>query len=115
MNVLPNQPETAFWHVGNVFVKQIVLEEKGHATVGHSHKWDHLTLCAKGRVLFCVQGGERVEVNEGQSLNIVAGKHHLIQALVDNCVLYCIHDTRGMDLDELEKTATPYDYALDIT
>lgn len=106
-HAISEQPENVFWHVGNIFVKKIYLAKKGFCTIGHSHTYDHMTLVVKGAVSIQVDGKAR-EFHENESIEIASRRHHAITALEDDTMLLCIHDTRGMELEEL---AVPFDYS----
>jgi quercetin dioxygenase-like cupin family protein len=68
--------------------------------IGHAHKYDHVTLLAHGSV--SVEADGKTDVYFAPAfIDIKAGIHHKITALEDLTVAYCIHDTRGLDVEDL--------------
>ena len=57
----------------------------------HKHKYAHLSILAKGRVLVKVDDDVK-EYKAPSCINIQANKHHSVKALED-CVWYCVHST----------------------
>lgn len=95
------QPEIEFpkfYIVGGVYAKELQLRLRGDKVVSHSHNFDHLSLLAKGRVAVTVNGISTV-YNAPTAVNVRAFMEHEIEALVDDCLWYCIHavpdDLRG--------------------
>ena len=69
----------------------------GFKLTQHKHKFDHLSLLARGRAL--VNG----DAYYGPvALVIAAGVEHEVVALTD-CVWYCIHATAETDPSEVDK------------
>lgn len=91
-----------FFQTGNVFIKRMYFDfSKGHVrAIGHSHKHDHVTLLAFGALTIRVDDKE-VTYHAPATINIESGKHHEMTALIDKTVAYCIHDTRGLEVEEL--------------
>lgn len=96
---LAEQPEDFYRHVGNVFVKRILLQ-KGHACVGHAHAHDHVTVLCHGSVVV------KTDVAIGQFnapafIDMAAGVHHQFIATKDDTVLLCVHDTHGLEVEDM--------------
>lgn len=74
-------------------------------TIGsHAHKFDHLSLLARGTVI--VHTDETTErFTAPACLTIKAGVHHEITALTDT-VWYCIHATEVTDPDLVDASLT---------
>ena len=91
-----------FYQTGNVFIKRMYFDfSQGYVrAIGHSHKHDHVTLLAFG-VLTVKVGEKETTYHAPATINIEAGKHHEMTALMDKTVAYCIHDTRGLEVEEL--------------
>jgi len=91
-----------FKHVGNVFLKLMYFDfSEGHVScVGHAHEYDHVTCLAYGKLMVEVDGISRV-YHAPAFIDIKAGVHHKMTALIDKTVAYCVHDTRGMDIEDL--------------
>jgi hypothetical protein len=94
------QPQDFYRHIGNVFVKRMYLAERGQSCIGHAHKHAHLTLLAHGSVLIKSSGID-LTFYAPAFIDIGAGEHHQFVALTDETLLYCIHDTKGLDPDDL--------------
>lgn len=90
------QPDDFFRMTGNVFIKRMYLEFRGHHCVGHSHKHEHISCLAHGSVR--VNGKD---YTAPAFIDIPAGEHHQFIALEDETVLYCVHDTHGLMPDDL--------------
>lgn len=84
--------------VGEVYAKELIMEKAGDTVIGHAHGFDHLSLLAKGTVEV-VADGVAVQYTGPTAVTILAGVHHKIIALTDDCLWYCIHsvpaDLRG--------------------
>lgn len=75
---------------GGVYAKQVDLKKAGTTLLGHRHKYDHLSILARGSVLLIVDG-ESAEHRAPACLTIAAGKHHEIVSLEPDTVWYCVH------------------------
>lgn len=89
----PASPEEKVSLVANTWIKQMHFKRAGDRNCGHQHAFDHQTLLAKGR--FRVRVEDRVaEFAAPTIVFVAAGKEHLIEALEDDSVAYCIHAVR---------------------
>jgi quercetin dioxygenase-like cupin family protein len=84
----------------NLYSKQINLGA-GDLVVQHKHKFDHLSILAKGRVLVLFEE-EAVEYVAPACINIVKGLDHAIKALEDS-VWFCIHVTDETDATKVDE------------
>lgn len=82
--------------VSNLFSRQMHFETKGDIEFGHTHNHDHLTLLASGRLKVTVEGQD-TEFTAPHMIFIKADKKHILEALEDNTVAYCIHALREKD------------------
>jgi len=103
---LIKQSDDFFRHVGNIFIKRMYFdfeENPDHReAIGHSHDYEHTTLLAYGSLrVEC--DGETKEYEAPAFIDIKANCHHRLIALVDKTMAYCIHDTRGMDIDDISR------------
>ena len=90
----PASPEEKVSLVANTWIKQMHFKKAGDRNCGHKHAFDHQTLLAKGR--FRVRVEDRVaEFAAPTIVFVAAGKEHLIEALEDDSVAYCIHAVRN--------------------
>jgi mannose-6-phosphate isomerase-like protein (cupin superfamily) len=72
----------------------------GQILVQHKHKFDHLSILAKGSVELMVDG-KRTIVHAPACLTIEANKHHGVKSLTE-VVWYCIHATDCTDTDAID-------------
>jgi quercetin dioxygenase-like cupin family protein len=84
----------------NLYSKQINLGA-GDLVVQHKHKFDHLSILAKGRVLVLFEE-EAVEYVAPACINIVKDLDHAIKALEDS-VWFCIHVTDETDATKVDQ------------
>lgn len=91
-----------FIETGNIFIKMMYFDfSQGRVEcIGHAHKYDHVTLLAHGS-LVVEADGEKQTYQAPANIHIKAGVHHKLTALEDKTVAYCVHDTRGLDADDL--------------
>lgn len=90
------RPKIFIGCVSNLFSRQMHFESKGDTEFGHTHNHDHLTLLASGRLKVTVEGQD-TEFTAPHMIFIKADKHHILEALEDNTVAYCIHALREKD------------------
>lgn len=73
----------------------------GEHLLQHVHKFSHLSVLAKGKVV--VSTDEGTQIVEGPAcLEIKAGMHHGVKALTDT-VWYCIHATDEKDVSKIDE------------
>lgn len=80
----------------------------GDTHAGHAHTFDHITLLAQGQVLMKHDNGEQM-FTAPHLIVTPKGIHHQFEALVDGCVLCCIHAIRDGDTvdDVADQTISP--------
>jgi quercetin dioxygenase-like cupin family protein len=93
-------PNISVGLVANIFSKQLNFLKTGDIEQGHTHTYDHLTLLAKGRLKVTVDGKETVFVAP-HMIYIAKNKTHILEALEDNTVAYCIHALMNKDTGDL--------------
>ena len=73
----------------------------GEHLLQHVHKFSHLSVLAKGKVV--VSTDEGTQIVEGPAcLEIKAGMHHGVKSLTDT-VWYCIHATDEKDVSKIDE------------
>jgi quercetin dioxygenase-like cupin family protein len=88
--------------VNDAFIKQMVFRKAGDRVMTHAHVYDHQSLLATGRLKLTIDGEESYW-QAPSILVIQAGKYHLMEALDDQTVAYCIHAIKGADhIDDAE-------------
>lgn len=76
-----------------IFVKQMLIPKKGEAVPQHSHKYGHHTFVARGSVAVFLHNREHIgNYKEMQAVYIRPDAQHLIMALEDDTLCYCIHN-----------------------
>lgn len=95
------QPSSKVSLVANTWVKMMHFKKVGDANCGHAHSFDHQTLLAKGK--FRVHVEDRVAELEAPTIVFIkAGREHMIEAMEDDSVAYCIHAVRkGVNVDDI--------------
>ena len=91
-----NRPEIQIGCVANIWSRQMTFVKKGDTEQGHTHTYDHLTLLAHGSLKVTVEG-DVTEFTAPHMIYIAKDKRHLLEALEDNTVAYCIHALRDPD------------------
>lgn len=84
-------------YFGNIWVRQNLLENKGDATKGHYHKFDHISLLATGKVRVHIEGFEPKEFTAPTFIVIKKEYQHNFEALEDNTIWYCVFALRDQD------------------
>lgn len=94
-------PEEKVSLVANTWIKMMHFKKEGDRNCGHAHQFDHQTLLSKGH--FRVYVEDRVADFVAPTIVFVeAGKEHMIEALEDDCVAFCIHAVRnGVNVEDI--------------
>ncbi len=92
-------PEIRHHFAGGLYAKETIIPAN-KCLVQHTHKFDHLSVLAKGSVELIVDG-EKLIIHAPACLTIEAGKHHGVRSLTD-VVWYCIHSTDCTNQDEID-------------
>ena len=88
-----NEPSVNLSLVSNVWIKELNFPTAGTVMAGHMHTFDHQTLLAKGSLRVFVDGVAR-DFTAPQIIVIEKGEVHILEALEDHTVAYCIHALR---------------------
>ena len=83
-----------------LYAKEMVLL-KGYIAYSHSHKYSHLSILAKGRVIVKTDEYNQ-EYTAPACINIEANTYHQIEALED-VVWFCVHATEETDINKIDK------------
>lgn len=83
--------------VGNIWVRQHMLEKAGDTHGGHKHKFDHVTLLCQGQVEVEVEGYEPKQFKAPTFIVIRKEHNHKIKALEDKTLYYCVFALRDVD------------------
>lgn len=103
--------EVDFTTADGVFIKQVVVRNAGTWLPQHAHKYDHTTMLAKGKIFAWKDGQLDKQYAAPAALFIAAGVKHLFQTLVDDTILYCIHNAKHEKVAEVlaEHEMSEYD------
>lgn len=112
------------WASGNVYIRRMPgeLDKVGDEYEGHSHNFDHTTICMRGSVeVSAVVGGSEKKVvliapdaEHGDSqchCLVKAGIVHKIKALAPNSIVWCVYSHRnaqGEVVQQYEGWVKPY-------
>jgi quercetin dioxygenase-like cupin family protein len=88
-------------HFSDGLYAKETLFKKDSVIVQHKHKYDHLGILAKGKVIVSIDNKNFI-VEAPFCLNIKKNKNHGIIALED-CVWYCVHATDETDKDKIDQ------------
>jgi len=86
--------------VANLFSRMMRFRRAGDTEIGHTHQFDHLTLLASGKLKVTVEG-VATEFSAPHMIYIRADKVHVLVALTDETVAYCIHALRDKDTGDI--------------
>jgi hypothetical protein len=94
----PKQPiETTICEAHGLYVKQIVVPRAQTLIPQHAHALSHVTLVTNGAVLLWKDSKFEGRYDAPVPIFIAAGAKHLFQTLVDDTVLYCVHELTSPD------------------
>jgi quercetin dioxygenase-like cupin family protein len=82
-----------------VYAKEMVIP-KGFLVGQHMHKYSHLSILSKGKVILRTDISEK-EYSAPACIEIKSGLHHSIEALEDS-IWYCIHATDEKDASKVD-------------
>ena len=106
------------WAVGNIYVREN-LGNQGDVVDGHSHNFDHCTMCMRGAIRVKRKDTGRTVVLRAASgdslvrrsaLLIEAGVEHEIEFLEDGSVFWCVYSHRNPQ-GEIVQTYTGWEAA----
>lgn len=95
------QVERKDWYsCDDVGVVQMYIEHRGTYVPQHSHTYNHLSMLATGAVRVWKDGKLMGDFAAPQGIEIEAGCKHKFLSLVDETIIYCIHNLHGaLDVD----------------
>lgn len=93
-------PEIKHHFSDNLYAKETFIPA-GHILTQHKHKFDHLSILARGTVRVTVDDMVR-DMTGPVCINIEKGKNHSVIAVTD-VVWYCIHSTNERDETKIDE------------
>lgn len=85
-----------------IFVKQMVIPRAGTMVPQHAHSYDHLSMLAVGAIRVWQDGALAGDFTAPAGIPITAGVKHLFLSLLDNTIVYCIHNISRADHVEID-------------
>lgn len=87
--------------IDGVFIKQMFLTQAGTIVPQHSHAYDHGSLLARGSVRVWRDGVLDGDHTAPEILFIPAAVKHTFMSLVDDTIVYCIHNLSRSEAVEI--------------
>ena len=85
----------------NVWIRQKHFQVVGEEIGGHTHKYDHVSLLAKGKVRIRVEqedGTDKIKEFEAPTFLVIkADRVHNVTALTDDVLWYCVFANRDIN------------------
>lgn len=98
----PEQPYGVEMHMADdVFIKEMHIPKAGTYIPQHSHVYGHTSMLALGSIRVWKDGVFHGDFKAPAGLFIEAGTKHTFLSLVDETIVYCIHNTSRADLIEV--------------
>ena len=88
-----DQPPVVEFQADGVFVKQMALVRAGSIVPQHVHAHDHLTMLVLGAVQVYQDGVFAGTHVAPAGIPVRAGVAHTFVSMLDNTLIYCIHNT----------------------
>jgi quercetin dioxygenase-like cupin family protein len=93
-------PQVEHHFSDGLYAKRMVIP-KGFEAGQHAHKYSHLSILAKGRVLVKTDGAQK-EYAAPACIEIKLGVNHVIRALEDS-EWYCVHAIDETDAEKVDQ------------
>jgi hypothetical protein len=88
----------------DIFIKEMHVPRAGTVIPQHSHKYDHTSMLALGAVRVWEDGELMGDFNSPAGILIKAGVKPTFLSLVDETIVYCIHNlARSNAVEVLEE------------
>jgi quercetin dioxygenase-like cupin family protein len=84
-----------------LYCKEIILKDAAEV-ISHKHKYDHLSVLAKGTAVVTVDDEQTVYYSPAV-INIKADTNHSVRAIGGDAVWMCIHATDESDETKVDK------------
>lgn len=92
---IPLGPERSFSTADGLEIKELYFPEPGIFMGQHAHQFDHAHLVGNGELRVWVEGVEFGDFKAGESINIEAGKLHMLMSLKKDTRGFCIHNAEN--------------------
>jgi hypothetical protein len=94
-------------YFGNIWVRQNNFPHIGDSHAGHQHKFDHVTLLARGSVRVEVDGYEPKEYTAPTFMIMRKDKNHKMTATSPDTIYYCVFALRDIDGEVVDPVYGP--------
>lgn len=101
-NEIPQPDKWEFHGADEIFIKQLYLAKAGYVVPQHAHVYDHTSMLASGKLRVWCEDELLGDFTAPTGIFVKAHKKHMMLALEDNTITYCIHNTHGFAPDDLE-------------
>lgn len=92
---IPLGPDISFPTADGLEIKELYFPEPGIFMGQHAHQFDHAHLVGNGELRVWVNGVELGDFKAGESINIEAGKLHMLMSLKKDTRGFCIHNAEN--------------------
>lgn len=89
---IPLGADVSFVTADGLEIKELYFSEPGIFMGQHAHQFSHAHLVGSGAIRVWVEGKEMGDFKAGESINIEAGKMHLLMSLKSDTRGFCIHN-----------------------
>ena len=83
--------------IAGVYMRSILLKQKGVSVPQHAHPYAHATLCASGSANVHMGMDFKGRMNAGDIMEVPKDISHTFTAQEDNTRLVCIHNTKSAE------------------
>ncbi len=80
----------------NVWIRQKLFTSVGDTSPAHKHKYDHLSILAKGSIKVTVEGKTKI-FTAPTFIVVRADKAHELEALEEDTLWYCVFASRDIN------------------
>lgn len=102
---IPLGPDVGFPTADGLEIKELYFPVPGIFMGQHAHQRSHAHLVGSGEIRVWVEGKELGDFKAGQSIDIEAGKLHMLMSLKPDTRGFCIHNVVGLDEIQVVKRA----------
>jgi len=102
-------PEVEWYIDERIFVKQMLMDKAGIYVPKHKHDYDHCSMLATGSVRVWHDDKLVGDFKAPKPLTVKAGIFHTYMSLEPNTLVYCIHATKGdeVEISEFQNEINP--------
>lgn len=91
------------YEADGIFIKQMHIKKEGTTVPQHSHKYDHVSMLARGSVHVWADGIHVGKHVAPHGIFIKAGVKHKFLSLEDDTIIYCVHNVARAGVPEVKE------------